>query len=66
MKKMLKTLVLLIFCCASLSGYAFADVAVLPMVATIGLIYLLVAAVAVIAIVLVIKLIKSIVRNKSK
>ena len=35
MKKMLKTMVLLLFCCASLSGYAFADVAVLPMVAKV-------------------------------
>ena len=66
MKKYVKTLALLLFCSAALSSYVFADVAVAPMVATIGLIYLLVAAITVIAIVLVIKLVRSIARNRRK
>ena len=66
MKKFTKTLALFLFCVAAMSGNAFADVAVMPMIVTIGLIYVLVAAVAVIAIVLVIKLVRSIARNKRK
>lgn len=66
MKKLIKTLGITLFCAAALSGYAFADVAVLPMVATIGLIYLLIAAVLIIAIVLIIKLIRNIIRNRQK
>lgn len=66
MKKLIKFSFLLAFCAAALGGYAFADVAVLPMLVTVGLIYILVAAVAVVAIVLVIKLIRSIIRNRKK
>jgi len=66
MKKFIKMISLIIFCTAALGGYAFADVAVLPMVATIGLIYVLVAAVAIVAIVLIIKLLRGIIRNREK
>lgn len=66
MKRFIKTFLLGLFCAAALSGYAFADVAVFPMVATIGLIYLLIAAIVIIAAVLIIKLIRNIIRNRQK
>ncbi len=66
MKKFIKIVSLLVFCTAALGGYAFADVAVMPMLVTIGLIYVLVAAVAIVAIVLIVKLLRSIIRNRKK
>lgn len=57
MKKFFKTLALMIFLSFAMCTFAFADVAVGPMIAVIGLTWLLIAAVAVIAVVLVVKLV---------
>lgn len=66
MKKFLKTFALALFCAFALTTFAFADVAVMPMIITIGAIYLLIAAIVVIAIALIIKLVRNIIRNRNK
>lgn len=64
MKKMIKTLLLGVFCVFALCTHVSADVAAAPMFITIGLIYLLIAAVVVIAIALIVKLIIRLVKNR--
>jgi len=66
MKKLIKTLALTILCAFVLSGYAFADVAVAPMLITFGLIFLLIAAIVIIALVLIIKLIMKVRKRNGK
>ena len=66
MKKFAKTLALTLFCALALSGHAFADVAVAPMLITIGGIFVLIAAIVIIAVVLVIKLIMKLRKNAEK
>lgn len=66
MKKLLRTLMLGIFCAFALCTYVSADVAAAPMFITIGLIFLLIAAVVVIAIALIIKLVSRLMRNRDK
>ncbi len=66
MKKLIMTIAFYVFCVLALSTYAFADVAVAPMLITIGLIYLLIAAVIIIAVALIIKLVIRIVRSRNK
>ena len=66
MKKLIMTIAFYVFCVFALSTYAFADVAVAPMLITIGLIYLLIAAVIIIAVALIIKLVIRIVRSRNK
>ena len=64
MKKFLRTLALTLFCAAALSGVAFADVAVAPMLITFGLIFVLIAAIIIVAVALIIKLVIRISRNR--
>ena len=66
MKKLIKAFALTIFCAFALSGYAFADVAVAPMLITFGLIFLLIAAIVIIALVLIIKLIMKLRKRNGK
>lgn len=64
MKKIIKTLALMIFLSFALTTFVFADVAIGPMIAVAGLIYLLIAAVVIIAVVLIVKLIIRLVKSR--
>ena len=66
MKKLLRSLVLIVFCAFALSTYAFADVAVAPMLITVGLIYLLAGTIIVIAAALIIKLVSRFIKARRK
>lgn len=66
MRKLIKTFVLTVFCAFALSGYAFADVAVAPMLITFGLIFILIAAIVIIALVLIVKLIMKLGKRSGK